>query len=152
MFCLLCRNPEVLENLNSFQHFLRALLCPLGPACSSSSIWVPYSASHGPSIHCTISKFYPAYLFFLPNRELPKRAAFSIFPKFPDKYLRLLCIYMASSCTYILLQSHTSETCSASAHHSVRCFVSSLFLSTKVHFSFDFGLSSSQSFHCSTKQ
>ena len=41
---------------------------------------------------------------------------------------------------------------SASAHHSARCYVSSFFWSTEAHFSFGLGLSSSQSFHCSTKQ
>ena len=40
----------------------------------------------------------------------------------------------------------------ARAHHSVRCFISSLFLSTKVHYSFGCGRSSSQSFHSSTMQ
>ena len=39
-----------------------------------------------------------------------------------------------------------------SSHHSDRCFILSLLLSTKLHFSFDYGLSSSQSFHSSTKQ
>ena len=39
----------------------------------------------------------------------------------------------------------------ASAHHSVRCFVSSLVLSTKIHFYFGFGLSSSLSLQ-STRQ
>ena len=41
---------------------------------------------------------------------------------------------------------------SASAHHSVRCFTASLLLSIKLHFSFGLGLSSSHSFHSSTKQ
>ena len=41
---------------------------------------------------------------------------------------------------------------SASAHHSVRCSSPSLLLSTKIHFSFSLDLSSSQSFHSSTKQ
>ena len=41
---------------------------------------------------------------------------------------------------------------SASADHSVRCFIPLLLLSTKLHFSFDCGLSSSQSFHYSTEQ
>ena len=40
----------------------------------------------------------------------------------------------------------------ASAHHSVRWFIPSLLVWTKIHFSFGFGLSSSQSFHCFAKQ
>ena len=38
----------------------RTLLCPLAPACSNSSILVPFSVSHGPSIFCTKSEFHPA--------------------------------------------------------------------------------------------
>ena len=97
ILCLLCRSSAVLENLNSLQHLFHDILCPLAPACSSSSIWVPFSASHSPSISCTISEFHPAYLFFLPNRDLPGVALnFQIC----STSISVLCILMASSCTY----------------------------------------------------
>ena len=54
----------------------------------------------------------------------------------------------ASRC--ILFSHLIHRYLSASAHHSVRCFVSSLFSSTKIQWFFGLGLSSSQSFHCST--
>ena len=55
--------------------------------------------------------------------------------------------------TSLLLLPHLMHRyLSASPHHSVRCFVFSLFFSTKTHFSFGIGLSSSQSVHGSTKQ
>ena len=54
---------------------------------------------------------------------------------------------------YLLPLPHlTHRYQSASAHHSVRSTIPSLFLSMKLHFSFSLGLSSSQSFHSSTKQ
>ena len=44
--------------------------CPVALACNTSSIWVPFSASHNPSISCAMSEFHTAHLFFLPNRDL----------------------------------------------------------------------------------
>ena len=54
---------------------------------------------------------------------------------------------------YLLLIPHLMHRYFvASTQHSVRCFVSSLFFSTKIHLSFGYGLNSSQSFHSSTRQ
>ena len=59
-------------------------------------------------------------------------------------------IVLAFSCTCCFFHTSCTDTCWQ--QHSDRCTVSSLFLSTEVHFSFGCGLSSSQSFHASTKQ
>ena len=86
----------------------RTLLCPLAPACSTSSIFVPFSASHNPSISCTKSEPLPAYLFFLPNRDL-QGDAFFIFKKIPTRIL-VLCIFLASSCTCYLFHTSCIDT------------------------------------------
>ena len=165
----------------------RALLCPLSPACSSSSILVLFSVSHSPSIFCTKSDLHPACPIFSPYRGLPN-IAFTIFPIFDKYFLPCAC----SLHLHVLTASSTSHTSIlvglssplrsmlrfllflihenpfffclwlelftihvpcifmyllplphliyryllASVHHSVRCFVSSCFLSMKIHFFF----------------
>ena len=120
------REPEYLSTICS------ALLCTLAPTCSSSSIWVAFRASHSPSISCTRSEFHPAFPFFLPNRDLLD-VAFSIFPKSSYKYIGP--VHFPGIFMYLLPVPHLIHRYfSASAHHSVRCFVSSLSLSTKINF------------------
>ena len=126
-----------------------ALSCLLATASNSSSILVPFSVSHMPIIFCTKSILHPTCPLFSPNHDLPN-LAFSIFPKILTNTLaRALSFHF-----HVLDASFTPQTSIlvGSAHHSVRCFVSSLFWSTTVNFSFGFGLSSSQSFQSSTKQ
>ena len=71
--CILGRDPAVFKELNSFQH-LAMLFCAhlLRPAAVNQ--FVPFQASHSPSIFCTQSKLLPACLFFLPNRDLQSDA------------------------------------------------------------------------------
>ena len=99
--------------------------------------------------HCTKSELHLACPFFLPYRVL--QMSLSSFSQVFDKYfgpMHVPCIFM-----YLLPHPHLMHRyLLASAHHSVRCFVFFSFSSTKIHFSFCFGLSSSQSFHSPTKQ
>ena len=143
MFGLLGRKPCHLVEPEFVLTFCRTLLCLLALAYSSSSISVPVSASCNPSISCTKSGSPLVYQLFLPNHDLPGDVC-PIIPFF-DKHFgpkHFPGIFM-----YLLPLPHLMHRyLLASARHAVRCFVLSLLLST-------FGnLSSSQSFHSSTKQ
>ena len=98
---------------------------------------VPFSVSHDTeSIFCTRSRLLPVCPFFLPYRV----------KHFGPVYVPFIFMYLLPFAhlmhRYLL----------AFADHSVRCPVSCPFFSTKLNWSFGFGLSSSQSFHCSTQQ
>ena len=95
----------------------RILLCPLSPACSSSSIWVRFSVSHSPSIFCTSLPVHSSYNIVFSQMSL------SHFSKF----------FAVTSCT--LPFPHLKHLfLLVFAHHSVRYFVTSLFLSTEILF------------------
>ena len=88
----------------------RTLLCPLPPACNSSSVLVPFSASHCPNIFCTKSEPLPVCPFFPPRHVVPTCR----FPHLPQKCLTnisVLCIFLATSCTYCLFHISCNHTC-----------------------------------------
>ena len=89
--------------------FCRPLLCPRALACSHSSIWVTFSASHSPSIFCTRSKLLPACQFFASDRVLPSIA----FPTFPNSSSDIWsqCMFLACSCTCCLCRISCNEIC-----------------------------------------
>ena len=124
--------------------FFHNLSCPASPACIDSSFVVPIFATQNPNTFCTKVR----------RRALPKVMG-AIFPA---------CVWNLLATTLVLNLSLVSSYCScfppdlnhrflcAVAHHSVHCFLASSSLFTKVHISVCMGLSSSQSFHSSTKQ
>ena len=121
------------------------------------------SASANHSVRCFVSSlflFHENPLVFRRGPEL-----FTIFPflyqameagRIPQSHIHLLfpaAFVFVLLYLFLLLFPHLKHRyLLASAHHSVRCFVYSLSRSTKIDFSFGFGLGFSQSFHCSTTQ
>ena len=108
------------------------VVCPPFPVCSSSSTWVPFSVARYPGISCTRSNLLPACPFFLSCRGL-QFAAHTIFPNSVSSIfgpVHFPFIFM-----YLLPLSHIMHRyLLVAAHHSVRCFISSIFLSTQIHF------------------
>ena len=125
----------------------RARLCPVAASCSSSSIWVIFSVSHKPEHLLHQIRTSPRLSTCLTKSCPPHTPSISvtIFPTFSEK--NFVPVHFPGIFKYCLLLPHLMyRYLLASPHHSVRCFVSSLFLSTKINVSFGFGLSSSQSF------
>ena len=94
--CLRCWDPTVLKDLNPLQHVALLFGCPTAPACSSSSVSVPFFASRIPNTFCTISRLLPVCPFFRPGHDL-ENDAFSILPNFLTRIL-VRCIFLAASC------------------------------------------------------
>ena len=112
-------------------------------ARSSSSVLVSFFVAHSQI------KVSPRLSTLLPM-SCPPKCDVPIFPS-PVNHFGPTHVPSIFKCL-LLFQHLIHQYLFAVTHHSVRCFASSLFLATKIHFSFGFGLRSSQSFHSSTKQ
>ena len=96
------------------------LLCPLSQSSSGSSVSVPFFVARNQRFFCTRTKLLPAYPVFSDfSNSLPS--------------ISVLYIFLSSSCTYCLTHLMLRHLL-AVAHHSVWCFVTSLFLSTPLSF------------------
>ena len=79
------------EFVSTFFHFCAHLL-----RLAAAHQFFPFSASHSPSIACTISEFHPAHPFFLPNHDIPV-AAFRIFQNFLTGTLALWHLHVLAA-------------------------------------------------------
>ena len=104
-----CQGSCRLQGLEFVLTSCRTLLCPLAPACSSSSFFVPFSVSHRPNIFGTRSIFLTACQFFLPHRVLPN-GPFSICPISLTSTWALY-IVLAFSRTCCLFHTSCVDTC-----------------------------------------
>ena len=125
--------------LPSFRTWIRLHILPYSfvPTCSDLQQFMQFRSHSLPrvdlSILCTRSGSPPVCPFFLPNHDLPEWRL-HYFPRFFYKYFGP--VHFPVIFIYLLSLPHlVHRYLLASAHHSVRCFVSSLFWSTKVHLS-----------------
>ena len=128
--------------------FCQILWCPSVPAYSNSPALVPFFCLAYPEHFLHQINTSPC-LSILLNQLWPPWWRTLRFPKLVDK--KFCPIHLPGIFMYLLPLPHLIHRyMSASAHHSVRCFIPSLFLSMNINCSFGLGLSSSQSFHSST--
>ena len=146
--CLLCRDPAVFENLNRFGILTYSFVPHLLQLAAVHQLWSHF-------LRCITRAFSaPHQNFCLPvhssHHVMSSHMLLSPFsPKKFSQVLRPCAFALNVSCAYCLFHISKIDTC---GHQHTTPFDASFlpFSYTKIHFSF--GLSSSQSFHPSTRQ
>ena len=126
------------------------LWCPSVQVCSNSLLLVPFFASHTTEHFLHHIKTSPC-LSILLTRSLPSQMTPSpFFHSCRQEFWSITSAWHFHAFASFFRISYNG-TCLLPRTHTVRCFILSLLLSTKIHFSFGLDLNSSQSFHSSTK-